>query len=134
MSNLAAAIFSSAASCSGSISSSCHLRSARASESVSRTSWSIGSVAASTDPMLQLVRLTDSDARALRKWHDEEIEPLQLAAEEKIAAARFDIEGKSHYPDATFTLRLSYGAVKGYDENGRHADPITTFAGPFEGP
>jgi hypothetical protein len=89
-------------------------------------------VAASTDPMLQLVRLTDPDARALRKWHDEEIEPLQLAAEEKIAAARFDIEGKSHYPDATFTLRLSYGAVKGYDENGRHVDPITTFAGAFE--
>jgi hypothetical protein len=89
-------------------------------------------VAASTDPMLQLVRLTDPDARALRKWHDEEIEPLQIAAEEKIAAAKFEIEGKSHYPDATFTLRLSYGAVKGYQENGRHIDPITAFAGAFE--
>jgi hypothetical protein len=89
-------------------------------------------VAASTDPMLQLVRLTDPDARALRKWHDEEIEPLQIAAEEKIAAAKFEIEGKSHYPDATFTLRLSYGAVKGYEENGRHVDPITAFAGAFE--
>jgi Peptidase S46 len=89
-------------------------------------------VAASNDPMIQFARLIDPDARALRKWHDEEIEPLQLSAEEKIAAAKFAIEGKSNYPDATFTLRLSYGAVKGYEENGRHVDPITTFAGAFD--
>ncbi|MGE5047041.1 MAG: S46 family peptidase, partial [Deltaproteobacteria bacterium] len=43
-----------------------------------------------------------------------------------------EIEGKSNYPDATFTLRLSYGAVKGYDENGRHVNPITTFAGGYD--
>ena len=89
-------------------------------------------VAAATDPMIQFARLVDPDARALRKWHDEEIEPLQLAAEEKIASARFDTEGKSNYPDATFTPRLSYGAVKGYEENGRHIDPVTHFAGGFE--
>ncbi|HEY6912016.1 MAG TPA: S46 family peptidase [Myxococcales bacterium] len=89
-------------------------------------------VAASADPMIQFVRLVDPDARVLRKWHDEEIDPLQRAAEEKIAAARFDLEGKSNYPDATFTLRLSYGAVKGYDENGHHVDPITTFAGGYD--
>jgi hypothetical protein len=89
-------------------------------------------VAASADPMIQFARLIDPDARALRKWHDEEIEPLQLAAEEKIAAAKFAIEGKSNYPDATFTLRLSYGAVKGYEESGRRIDPITTFAGAFD--
>ncbi len=89
-------------------------------------------VAASNDPMIQFVRMVDPDARVLRKWHDEEIDPLQRAAEEKIAAARFDLEGKSNYPDATFTLRLSYGAVKGYEENGRHVDPITNFAGGYE--
>ena len=89
-------------------------------------------VAVSTDPMIQFARLVDPDARALRKWHDEEIEPLQLAAEEKIASAKFDTEGKSNYPDATFTPRLSYGAVKGYEENGRHVDPVTHFAGGFE--
>ncbi|HET9752123.1 MAG TPA: S46 family peptidase, partial [Myxococcales bacterium] len=89
-------------------------------------------VAASTDPMIQFVRLVDPDARVLRKWHDEQIDPLQRAAEEKIAAAKFDLEGKSNYPDATFTLRLSYGAVKGYDENGHHVDPITTFAGGYD--
>jgi hypothetical protein len=89
-------------------------------------------VAASSDPMIQFVRLVDPDARVLRKWHDEEIDPLQRAAEEKIAAARFDLEGKSNYPDATFTLRLSYGAVKGYEENGHHVNPITTFAGGYD--
>jgi peptidase S46-like protein len=89
-------------------------------------------VAASTDPMIQFARLVDPDARALRKWHDEEIEPLQLAAEEKIASAKFDLEGKSNYPDATFTLRLSYGAVKGYEENGRHIEPLTHFAGAYD--
>ena len=89
-------------------------------------------VAASADPMIQFARLVDPDGRVLRKWHDEEIEPLQLAAEEKIAAAKFAVEGKSNYPDATFTLRLSYGAVKGYEENGRHIAPITNFAGGFD--
>jgi hypothetical protein len=42
------------------------------------------------------------------------------------------MEGQNNYPDATFTLRLSYGAVKGYDENGRHIHPITNFAGAFD--
>ena len=89
-------------------------------------------VQASNDPMIQLARLVDPDARALRRWHDEQIEPLQTSGEERIAAAKFEIEGKSNYPDATFTLRLSYGAVKGYDENGHHVNPITTFAGGYE--
>lgn len=89
-------------------------------------------VQASADPMIQFVRLTDPDARALRKWHDEEIEPQQTAGEERIAAAKFDTEGKSNYPDATFTLRLSYGAVRGYEENGHHVDPITNIAGAFD--
>src|SRR5258708_16517340 len=72
-------------------------------------------VQASPDPMIQLALLVDPDARVLRKWHDEEIETQQTAGEEKIAAARFAIEGKSAYPDATFTPRLSYGAVKSYE-------------------
>jgi hypothetical protein len=49
-----------------------------------------------------------------------------------VAAAKFELEGKSNYPDATFTLRLTYGSVKGYEENGRHVNPLTTIAGAFE--
>jgi hypothetical protein len=89
-------------------------------------------VQASNDPMIALARAVDVDARPLRRWHDEEIDPLETSGQERIAAAKFAIEGKSNYPDATFTPRLSYGAVKGYDENGRHVNPITTFAGAFE--
>ncbi|HZX93762.1 MAG TPA: S46 family peptidase [Myxococcales bacterium] len=89
-------------------------------------------VQASADPMIQLARAVDADARPLRRWHDEEIEPLETSGSERISAAKFDLEGKSNYPDATFTLRLSYGAVKGYDENGHHVDPVTNFAGGFE--
>jgi len=89
-------------------------------------------VAASTDPVIVLARLVEPEARALRKWHDEQIDPLHTSAQERIAAAKFELEGKSNYPDATFTLRLSYGAVKGYQENGKNIAPITTFAGAFE--
>ncbi|GAC1600916.1 MAG: S46 family peptidase [Myxococcales bacterium] len=89
-------------------------------------------VDASQDPLVRLARAIDPEARALRKWHDEVIEPRETRATEAIAKARFQVEGKSNYPDATFTLRLSYGAVKGYDENGRRVNPITTFAGAFD--
>ena len=89
-------------------------------------------VRAAQDPMIQLALAVDPDARALRKWHDEEIDPVETSAEERIAAARFAVEGKSSYPDATFTPRLSYGAVKGYDENGHHVAPYTTIAGAFD--
>jgi hypothetical protein len=89
-------------------------------------------VQASNDPMIALARMVDQEARPLRRWHDEEIDPLETSAEEKIAAAKFAIEGKSNYPDATFTPRLTYGSVKGWDENGRHVNPITTFAGAFD--
>jgi hypothetical protein len=48
-----------------------------------------------------------------------------------IAKARFALEGRSAYPDATFTLRLSYGTVAGYQENGRTVAPVTNFAGAY---
>ena len=89
-------------------------------------------VQSSDDPMIALAKLVDADARPLRKWHDEEVETLETSGAEKIAAAKFDLEGKSNYPDATFTLRLSYGAVQGYEENGHRVNPITQMAGAFE--
>ena len=89
-------------------------------------------VLASSDPMIQFARMVDPDARAIRKWYEEEVETRETVGAERIAAAKFEMEGKSNYPDATFTLRLSYGAVKGYEENGHRVDPLTTIGGAFE--
>jgi hypothetical protein len=89
-------------------------------------------VEASDDPFIRLARLTDPDARALRTWHDEVIEPREKKGAELIAKAKFQIEGTSNYPDATFTLRLSYGSVEGYAEKGHRVNPITVMGGAFE--
>jgi hypothetical protein len=68
---------------------------------------------ASKDPMIELARTLDPDARALRKRVETEVEGPLKQAQEKLARARFAVYGSSNYPDATFTLRLSYGAVQG---------------------
>jgi hypothetical protein len=60
------------------------------------------------------------------------VDTLGISGAERIAAAKFDLEGKSNYPDATFTPRLSYGSVQDYEENGRRINPITTIGGAFE--
>ncbi len=88
-------------------------------------------VAASGDPMIELARLVDGPAREARKTFEAQDEVKQQAYAE-IAKARFAIEGMSSYPDATFTLRLSYGPLLGYEENGRQIAPLTTFAGLYE--
>jgi hypothetical protein len=87
-------------------------------------------VAASRDPMLELARLVDDEARALRKVAEAVAEVKQQAHAE-ITQARFAREGTAMYPDATFTLRLAYGTVKSYEDGGRTIAPITTFAGLF---
>lgn len=89
-------------------------------------------VAASDDPMIQLARSVDVEARALRKRHEEEVEAPLAAAAEKIAHARFAVLGTSSYPDATFTLRLSYGRVEGWTEKGEEVPPFTTLARLYE--
>ena len=96
--------------------------------------WDGGKAAvdASDDAFIQLARLTDPDARAVRKWHDEVIEPREKKGAELIAKAKFQIEGTSNYPDATFTLRLTYGSVEGYEEKGHRVNPITVMGGAFE--
>ncbi len=89
-------------------------------------------VGASQDPLLALVRSFDAEARAIRKQEEAEVDgPLQKAAE-LLAQARFAVYGTGAAPDATFTLRLSYGAVRGYVEHGRPVAPFTTFRGAFE--
>jgi hypothetical protein len=95
--------------------------------------WKGGAAAvdASTDPMIALAKLVDQDARAFRKRYEDEVEAPIDSASEKIAQARFATLGTSVYPDATFTLRLNYGTVQGWIENGRPVDPFTTLGGAF---
>jgi hypothetical protein len=86
-------------------------------------------VEASTDPMVVFARKVDADARAARKRYEDEVESVLKRNGELLARARLAAYGTSGYPDATFTLRLSYGAVKGWEENGRAVAPLTTFGG-----
>jgi hypothetical protein len=85
-------------------------------------------VTAAKDPMIELARSVDGPARAARKVYESQDETKQQAYAD-IAKARFAIEGTSNYPDATFTLRLSYGAVRGYEENGKPVASFTDLAG-----
>jgi len=86
----------------------------------------------STDPMIVVARLIDQKAREVRKRYESEVAGVQLANYAKIARAKFATEGSKIYPDATFTLRLSYGAVKGYTENGKKITPYTTLGGLYD--
>jgi hypothetical protein len=87
---------------------------------------------ASTDPMIKLARLIDPDARAVRKRFEDEVEAPVKKNAELLAKARFAMQGTSTYPDATFTLRLSYGMVKGWNEKGKPVPPITSMGGAYE--
>jgi len=83
-------------------------------------------IADSKDPMIQLAQSVDAEARAVRKRYEDEVEAPVTAASERIAHARFAALGTSVYPDANFTLRLSYGTVKGWTEDGATIAPFTT--------
>jgi len=86
-------------------------------------------VALSTDPLIVWIRTIEPQVRAMRKWYEDNIESVETPAGEKIGKAHFAVYGKSTYPDATFTLRLAFGTVKGYPMNGTEAPPRTTFYG-----
>jgi hypothetical protein len=86
---------------------------------------------AAHDPMIDLARLVDGPARNARKVYDAQEETKKQAYSE-IAKARFAIEGTSSYPDATFTLRLSYGTVRGYEQDGKQIPAFTDFAGLYQ--
>jgi hypothetical protein len=89
-------------------------------------------IEASRDPMIAFARLVDGDARSVRKRYEDEIESALDKAHEAIAAVRFETYGTSLYPDATFTLRLSYGTVRGWQERGKQIAPFTNIRGAFE--
>ncbi len=99
-----------------------------------RQLWEGGAdaVAASDDPMIRLALAVDDDARTLRKRYEDEVEAAQTRGEEMIADARFRIYGTDTYPDATFTLRITYGAVEGWTEKGEPVAPFTRTKRLFE--
>lgn len=86
---------------------------------------------ASTDPMIVLAKRVDTESRAVQQDYEARIEAPSRTAAERIAKSRFAVYGTSVDPDATFTLRLSYGTVAGFDANGIAAPPFTTIAGLF---
>ena len=85
----------------------------------------------SDDPFIQLARTVDPAARAIRNRYENEVESVEKKNAELIAQARFVQLGTKVYPDATFTLRVSYGEVKGWEERGKPVAPFTDFAGAF---
>ncbi len=87
---------------------------------------------ASSDPMIRLAAAVDPAARALRKTFETEVEGPVARGQEAIAKARFAEYGTSIYPDATFTLRLSYGAMQGWVEKGEEVRPWTELSRAFE--
>jgi hypothetical protein len=88
-------------------------------------------LAAMHDPMLDFARLMETPAVQMRKAQEAQ-EEIKKQAYAEIAKARFAIEGTNSYPDATFTLRLSYGTVRGYEEDGKSVAPFTNFAGLYQ--
>jgi hypothetical protein len=86
-------------------------------------------VAAANDPMIALAKLVDPKARALRKEFETKVDEPKRQAYAALAKARYALDGTNTYPDATFTLRLAFGTVKGYAEGGQTVPPFTTFEG-----
>jgi hypothetical protein len=98
-----------------------------------RLAHNVDAVENTQDGMIRLARILDGPARKYRKAFDDKVEAVISASASKIAQARFAVYGTNEYPDATFTLRLSYGPVKGYtDASGRPIPYATTFAGLYE--
>jgi hypothetical protein len=89
-------------------------------------------ISKSQDPMILLAQIVDPESRKLRKIMETEVVEVKRQAYDQIAKAKFAVEGTNTYPDATFTLRLAYGTVKGYEENGKPVPFETTYAGLYE--
>jgi hypothetical protein len=101
---------------------------------VRRALWTGGAAAirASKDPMILYARKLDANQRRLQQIYDERYDGPVTAARAKLADARFAAFGDSVYPDATFSLRITYGKVGGWVENGRKTDYRTRFAGAYD--
>jgi len=99
-----------------------------------RQLWEGGveAVKVSDDPLIRLAATIEPGARALRERYEDEVEAPRIRGEEMIADARFELYGTDTYPDATFTLRVTYGAVEGWQERGEMVDPFTRTSRLFE--
>jgi hypothetical protein len=95
-------------------------------------SGGVAAIEACDDPMIQLAKIADAPSREVRKTMETEIEEVKSSAHAEIAKANFALEGTNTYPDATFTLRLSFGPVKGYEEDGKKVPFQTTYAGLYQ--
>lgn len=117
-----------------SLASSLITNSQLADPAVRKALWDGGSAAveASTDPMIVLARQIDPDARAVRKIYEDEVQAPVASGQERIAKARFAVLGTDIYPDANFTLRVSYGAVQGWKEKGQDVPPFTQLSRLYE--
>jgi hypothetical protein len=95
--------------------------------------WEGGEAAieASDDPMIRFMLRIDPEARRVRRDYEDKVDGPTERAAEAIAKARFAVYG-SAYPDGTFTLRLSYGAVEGWTWAGKTVKPFTHFAGLYD--
>jgi formate dehydrogenase maturation protein FdhE len=89
-------------------------------------------IEASTDPLIVLMRSIDPDARSARREFEDKVDSVVRRDGGAIAKARFAQSGFTQPPDATFTLRLSYGVVKGYQENGKNIPFATTMGGAYQ--
>jgi S1-C subfamily serine protease len=96
--------------------------------------WEGGQAAvdASSDPLIVAMRTVEAEARDARKHYDDEVEAPLRALGRRVAEATFAVEGTSVAPDATFTLRLSVGVVKGYPEHGKQVPYATDFGGMYK--
>ncbi len=89
-------------------------------------------ISTSTDPLIVFVRSIDEESRRIRKVYEEKVAGAEQQAYPMIAQSIFALEGSKVYPDATFTLRLAFGVVRGYPENGKELEPWTTMGGAFD--
>ena len=89
-------------------------------------------VEASTDPLIAMARRIDPIRREQIKWFERNVQSVEQRSGEELGRARFAVYGKNTYPDATFTLRLSYGQVMGYPMNGTKAPYKTTMYGLYD--
>ena len=101
---------------------------------VRKALWDGGAaaIAASKDPLILYARAIDANDRRVQKIYDEQVDGPLTAARARLADARFAAFGDSTYPDATGTLRITFGKVGGWMENGRQVPHRTTFAGAFD--
>jgi hypothetical protein len=89
-------------------------------------------VAGSADPLVALARQVEPVARELRAWEEANVKSVETGAGQKIAEARFAAYGKTVYPDATGSLRISFGTVRGYEEDTTLVPFRTTFHGLYD--